>query len=63
MTKLNDLKARPKQLQDPNAEFDSPCAEARAFYAKQTDKAGFDESKIKSSKSLADLFRGFDEKN
>lgn len=61
MTKLNDLKARPKQLQDPNAEFDYPCAEARDFCAKQTDEAGFDESKIISSKTLTALFRDFDE--
>ena len=63
MTKLNDLRAKPKQVRDPNAEFDYPCAEARAFYAKQTDDAGFDKSKIISSKTLADLFMGFDEKN
>ena len=61
MTKLNELKAKPQQLRDPNAEFDYPCAEARAFYARQADEAGFDESKIISSKTLADLFRDFDE--
>ena len=61
MTKLNDLKAKPQQSRDPNAEFDYPCAEARAFYARQADEAGFDESKIISSKTLADLFRDFDE--
>ena len=60
MTKLNDLKAKPKQL-DPNAKFDYPCAEARAFYAKQAGE--FDESKIISSKTLANLFRNFDKKN
>ena len=57
MTKLNDLKDKPKQVRDPKAEFDYPCPEARAFYAKQTDDAGFDESKIISSKKLTDLFR------
>ena len=59
MTKLNDLKAKPQQLQDPNAEFDYPCAEARAFYAKPAGE--FDESKIISSKTLTVLFRDFDE--
>ena len=59
MTKLNDLKAKPQQLRDPNAEFDYPCAEARAFYAKEAGE--YRESKIISSKTLADLFRDFDE--
>lgn len=61
MTKLNDLNAKPQQLQDPNAEFDYPCTEARAFFAKQVGE--FDESKIISSQTLADLFRDLDEKN
>lgn len=63
MTKLSDLNDKPKQVRDPKAEFDYPCPEARAFYAKQTDEAVFDESMMISSKTLADLFMGFDEKN
>ena len=58
MTKLNDLKAKPQQLRDPNAEFDYPCAEARALYSKEAGE--YDETKIISSKTLADLFREFD---
>jgi hypothetical protein len=61
LTKLHDLKAKPQQLRDPNAEFDYPCAEARAFYAKQVGE--YDESKTISSKTLTDLFRDFDEGN
>ena len=61
MTKLNELKVKPQQLREPNAEFDCPCAEARAFYARQADETGFDESKITSSKTLTALFRDFDE--
>ena len=57
MTKLNDLNDKPKQVRDPKAEYDYPCDEAREFYAKQTDEAGFDESKIIRSKTLTDLFR------
>ena len=59
MTKLNDLKAKPKQLQEPNTELDYPCAEARAFYAKEAGE--YRESKIISSKTLIALFRDFDE--
>lgn len=43
-----------------NAEFDYPCAEARKFFALEAGE--FDESKLISSKTLDDLFRGFDEK-
>ena len=52
MAKLNNAK--------PNSRFDYPCAEAREFYAKQA--SDINESKLISSKTLADLFRGFDEK-
>ena len=45
---------------DLNAEFDYPSQEAREFYAKEAGE--FDESKLISSKTLDDLFRGFDEK-
>ena len=46
---------------DLNAEFDYPCAEAREFFAKEAGDI-INESNIISSKTLADLFRGFDEK-
>ena len=49
-----------KPKRDPNAEFDYPCAEAREFYAKEA--GDINESNIISSKTLADLFRRFDEK-
>lgn len=52
MTKLNNAK--------PNAGFDYPSQEAREFYAHEAGE--FDESKVISSKTLADLFKGFDEK-
>ena len=42
------------------ARFDFPCAEAREFFAHEAGEPN--ESKIISSKTLADLFNGFDEK-
>ena len=49
-----------KPKRDPNAEFDYPNAVAREFFAHEAGE--FDESNVISSKTLADLFRGFDEK-
>ena len=43
-----------------NAEFDYPCAEARKFFAHEAGE--FNESNVIISKTLADFFRGFDEK-
>ena len=52
MAKLNNAK--------PNSRFDYPCAEAREFFAKEAGE--LNESNVISSKTLADLFKGFDEK-
>ena len=52
MAKLNNAKQ--------NAEFDYPNAVAREFFVHEAGE--FDESKVIRSKTLADLFKGFDEK-
>ena len=49
-----------KPKRDPNVEFDFPCAEAREFYANEAGE--LNESDVISSKTLADLFNGFDKK-
>ena len=42
------------------AGFDFPCVEAREFFAHEAGE--LNESNVISSKTLADLFKGFDEK-